>query len=147
MYKRKKQAIEDELNISRRESYEETMKRLHKENQMIKDSVYWRHSASRHAQELERAQERAQQAELAGSMKAEAINNAPIDELTAEIAEETFNAELLEEIRVTLMSSINIIEEAIDDFISDETPIRPNSLLSIKEQLFWVMDAQEKLGK
>jgi len=63
-----------------RERYEDTMKRLNKEH-----SSYWKHSAARHMQELERSEERRQQAELAGSMRAEAVNNAPIDELRKDI--------------------------------------------------------------
>jgi len=68
-----------------RERYEDTMKRLSKETEEQKHTSYWQHSAARHMQELERSEERRQQAELAGSMRAEAINNAPIDELRKDI--------------------------------------------------------------
>jgi hypothetical protein len=61
------------------------MKRLSKETEEQKHTSYWQHSAARHMQELERSEERRQQAELAGSMRAEAINNAPIDELRKDI--------------------------------------------------------------
>lgn len=68
-----------------RERYEDTMKRLSREGEDKKHTSYWQHSAARHMQELERAEERRQQAELAGSMRAEAVNNAPIDELRKDI--------------------------------------------------------------
>jgi hypothetical protein len=147
MYKRKKQAIEDDMTISRRESYEETMKRLSKESDVEKHSNYWKHSAARHAQELERAEERIQQAELASSMKAEVVNNAPIDELKQEIQSEAFDEALINDIRETLLAAIGIIEDVVDEYIDDETPIRVASVLSVKQQLLWVMDAHEKIGK
>lgn len=70
-----------------RERYEDTMKRLSREGEDKKHTSYWQHSAARHMQELERSEERRQQAELAGSMRAEAINNAPIDELRKDISD------------------------------------------------------------
>jgi len=128
-----------------RESYEDTMKRLSKESEDKKHTSYWQHSAARHMQELERSEERIQQAELAGSMRAEAINNAPIDELNAEIEAEAFEEDLLNDMRGTLLSAVSIIDDIVGDYIQDETPIRVGSVISIKEQLLWVMDAQEKL--
>jgi hypothetical protein len=125
-----------------REPYEDTMKRLSEDE---KHSTYWSHSAARHTQELERSEERTQQEELAGSMRAEAINNAPIDELNAEIEAAAFEADLLNDMRGTLLNAVSILEDIVDDYIQDETPIRVGSVISIKEQLLWVMDAQEKL--
>lgn len=129
------------------ERYEDTMKRLSKEAEEKKHTNYWQHSAARHIQEIERSEERQQQAELAGSMRAEAVNNAPIDELKAEIKTEAFNETLLNDIRETLLDAINIIDEVVDDYIDDAAPIRVASVLSVKEQILWAMDAQEKLGK
>jgi len=127
-----------------REPYEDTMKRLRDQEEQ---SNYWSHSAARHIEEIEKAEERQQQTELASSMRAEAINSAPIDELNAEIEATSFEEDLLNDMRGTLLNALSIIEDIVDDYIRDETPIRVGSVISIKEQLLWVMDAQEKLGK
>jgi len=78
------------------------MKRLNKEH-----SNYWKHTAARHIEELERSQERRQQAELAGSMRAEAINNAPIDELRKELVD-------TQELKEELYKALSLINEAWD---------------------------------
>ena len=125
-----------------REPYEDTMKRLSEDE---KHSTYWSHSDARHTQEFERSEERTQQEELPGSMRAEAINNAPIDELNAEMGAEAFEEDLLNDMRGTLLNAVSIIDDIVGDYLQDETPIRVGSVISIKEQLLWVMDAQEKL--
>ena len=86
-----------------REPYEDTMKRLNKEH-----SNYWKHSAARHIEELERSEERRQQAELAGSMRAEAVNNAPIDELRKDIDDN-------QNLREKLYEAHNLISEVLHE--------------------------------
>lgn len=85
------------------EPYETTMKRLSKEH-----SNYWKHSAARHIEELERSEERRQQAELAGSMRAEAVNNAPIDELRKDIDDN-------QNLREKLYEAHNLISEVLHE--------------------------------
>ena len=85
------------------EAYETTMKRLDKEH-----SNYWKHSAARHIEELERSEERRQQAELAGSMRAEAVNNAPIDELRKDIDDN-------QNLRDKLYEAHNLISEVLHE--------------------------------
>jgi len=90
-----------------RESYEASIKRMLKESEDQKHSNYWRHSAARHIQELERTEERRQQAELAGSMRAEAINNAPIDELRKELVD-------TQDVKEELYKALSLLNEAWD---------------------------------
>lgn len=94
-----------------RESYEASMKRMLKESREQtedqKHSNYWRHSAARHIQEIERTAERRQQAELAGSMRAEAINNAPIDELRKELVD-------TQDVKEELYKALSLLNEAWD---------------------------------
>ena len=127
-----------------RESYETTMKRLDKEDKAHSD--YWQHSAARHMQELERAEERAQQAELASSMRAEAINNAPIDELKAEIAGEFFEETLISDLREDLYSAIVTIDELITAYLEDETQISIPRLLDIRADVESALDLHEQLN-
>ena len=91
-----------------RERYEDTMKRLSKETEEQKHTSYWQHSAARHMQELERSEERRQQVELAGSMRAEAVNNAPIDELRKDIDDN-------QNLRDKLYEAHNLISEVLHE--------------------------------
>jgi len=136
-----------------REPYESTMKRLHIEletsmrnrvNEIHSD--YWRHSTARHIQELERAEERTQQAELASSMRAEAINNSPIDELKAEIEEESFEEALNSDLREDLHSALKTIDELIKAYIEDETKISIPRLLDIREDIQSALELHEQLN-
>ena len=126
-----------------RESYESTMKRLRDQEEQ---SNYWSFSAARHIQELERADERTQQAELASSMRAEAINSSPIDELKAEIEEESFEEALNSDLREDLHSALKTIDEIIKAYIEDETKISIPRLLDIREDIESALELHEQLN-
>jgi hypothetical protein len=126
-----------------REPYEDTMKRLSEDE---KHSTYWSHSAARHTQELERSEERTQQEELAGSMRAEAINSAPIDELKAEIEEESFEEVLNSDLREDLYSATQSIDDLITAYIEDETKISIPRLLDIRADIESALQIHEQLN-
>jgi len=129
-----------------RESYEDTMKRLSKEGEDKKHTSYWQHSAVRHIQELERSEERSQQEELASSMRAEAINSAPIDELKSEIEEESFEEVLNSDLREDLYSAVAIIDELITAYVEDETQISIPRLLDIRADIESALEIHEQLN-
>jgi len=124
---------------------------LRKKKSIATDQEYWSHYQDRHKEALktaaDREADRLSQADLFASMRAEAINNAPIDELKAEIEEEFFEETLISDLREDLHSAIATIDELITAYLEDETEISIPRLLDIRADVESALDLHEQTNE
>jgi len=98
-------------------------------------SKYWSGYYARHREELEQAEERLQQKEIAESMRLQAANDAP-----------PFEEQLAADLREDLSNAINIIDEAITFYLEDESPISLRQMINLRDLIVSALDLHEQLN-